>query len=47
MSGRNVQGHQVRGKYSKEWTDITCERNVQKMDVTSKRKLQGTDARSC
>ncbi len=46
-SGRNVQGHtlQVRGKYSGEWTDITFERNVQKMDVTSKRKLQGTDAR--
>ena len=44
---RNVQGHtlQVRGKYSGEWTDITCERNIQKMDVTSKRKLQGTDAR--
>ena len=46
-SGRNVQGHtlQVGGKYSGEWTDIACERNLQKMDVASKRKLQGTDAR--
>ena len=44
---RNVQGHtlQVRGKYSGEWTDITQERNVKKMDFTSKWKLQGTDAR--
>ena len=33
----------MRGKYSGEWTDITYERNIQKMDVTSKRKLQGTD----
>ena len=34
---RNVQEHslQVRGKYSGEWTDITCEKNVQKMDVTN------------
>ena len=47
MSGRNVQGQilQVRGKYSGEWTDITCEINLQKMDVKSKRKLQGIDAR--
>ena len=44
---RNVQGQtlQVRGKYSGEWTDITCERNVQKVDVSSLRKLRGTDAR--
>ena len=34
----------MRRKYSGEWTDITCERNVQTMDVTSKRKLQGTDS---
>ena len=47
MSGRNIQGHklQVKGKYSEEWTDIKCERNVQKMDVTSKRNLERTDAR--
>ena len=46
-SGRNVQGHtlQVRGKHSGEWTDITCERLLQKMDVTSQRKLQWSDAR--
>ena len=47
MSRRNVQGHtlQVRGEYSGEKTGNTCERNVQKMDFTSKRKFQGTDAR--
>ncbi len=47
MSGKIVQGHTVlvRGKYSGEWTDITFERNVQKMDATSKRKLQGSDVR--
>ena len=43
----NAQGHtlQVRGKYRGEWEDIKFERNGQKMDVTGKRKLQGSDAR--
>ena len=33
----------MRGKYSVEWTDSTFERNLQKMDDTSKRKLQMQD----
>ena len=33
--------HRVRGKYRREWEDITFERNVQKMDVTSKGSYRG------
>ena len=55
VQGTDKQTLQVEGKYRDKhyrWEEstvesgqITCERNVQKMEITSKRKLQGTDAR--